>query len=119
MAETTEQNVETEEPQMEGGTYEIIRNRLSGHGKELRKRLEELNEARREVFGSIETTLLGTERITTENNCVPRDIFSIGSRFIFGYNVHIGLKSETALSDVFSVYEFRNGTFHGIVHITF
>ena len=64
------------------------------------------------MFGSIETKLLATERITTANNCVSRDIVSIGDRFIFGYNVHIGLKSETLLEDVFSVHSFRDGHFH-------
>eukprot|EP00913_Durusdinium_trenchii_P035281 g33011.t1 len=97
---------------LEGGTYEIIRNRLNGFGKDLRSRLDRLNEDRKNVFGAIETTLLGTERITTSHNCIPRDMFSFGRRFIFGYNVHIGLKSETELSDVFAIYEFKDGAFH-------
>ena len=92
--------------QLEGGTYEIIRNRLNGHGQELRSRLDQLNEGRKEVFGSIETTLLGTERITTPHNCVPRDLVAIGTRFLFGYNVFLGLKSETHLTDVFGIYSF-------------
>ncbi|GAF04467.1 hypothetical protein JCM21142_83174 [Saccharicrinis fermentans DSM 9555 = JCM 21142] len=43
------------EPQLEQGTYEIIRNRLNQHGQELEKRLLQLNEERKSVFGSIET----------------------------------------------------------------
>ncbi|GAB4140867.1 MAG: DNA repair ATPase [Planctomycetaceae bacterium] len=97
---------------LESGTYEIIRNRLNNHGEELRRRLAQLNEDRKNVFGAIETRLLGTARITTAHNCIPRDMVSIGNHFLFGYNVHIGLKTETALSDVFAVYEFRDGTFH-------
>jgi hypothetical protein len=97
--------------QLEGSTYEIIRGRLNQQAKELRARLDRLNDARREVFGTIETKLLSTERISTDHNCVPRDMVAIGSRFIFGYNVHLGLKTETALSDVFAVYEFRDRTF--------
>ncbi|MBT4868355.1 MAG: AAA family ATPase, partial [Planctomycetaceae bacterium] len=97
---------------LESSTYEIIRNRLSGEGKELRSRLETLNHARKEVFGSIETVLLGTERVTTGHNCVPRDMVAIGNRFLFGYNVHFGLKTERGISDVFSVYEFREKAFH-------
>jgi len=113
MAEEVESKPdEAPEIQLEGGTYEIIRNRLTGHAKELRSRLDQLNAARKEVFGSIETKLLSTERITTDHNCVPRDMVSIGNRFIFGYNVHLGLKIETDLSDVFSIYEFRENTFH-------
>ena len=100
------------EIELEGGTYEIIRNRLVSHAKELRGRLDKLNVGRKEVFGSIDTTLLSTERITTDHNCVSRDMVAIGNRFVFGYNVHFGLKTETDLSDVFSVYEFSDNTFH-------
>ncbi len=99
------------EIQLEGGTYEIIRNRLNGHARELQHRLNQLNEARKQVFGAIETKLLNTERISTDHNCVPRDLVAVGTRFIFGYNVHLGLKTETDLADVFSVYEFRDRTF--------
>ena len=94
--------------QLEQGTYEIIRNRLQSHSAELTKRLAQLNDSRRAVFGAIPTKLLATERVTTANNCIPSDIFSIGDRFLFGYNVHIGLKSETALEDVFSIFKFNN-----------
>ena len=31
--------------------------------------------------------------------------------FIFGYNVHIGLKSKVELSDVFSIYKYENRSF--------
>ncbi len=98
--------------ELQGSTYEIIRNRLNTHGTELRSRLEQLNDARKEVFGSIDTVLLSTERITTEHNCEPRDMVAVGNRFLFGYNVHFGLKSERHLSDVFSAYEFKEGGFH-------
>ena len=100
------------EIELQSGTYEIIRNRLSNHGKDLRARLDQLNEARKDVFGSIDTVLLSTERITTDHNCVPRDMVAIGHRFLFGYNVHFGLKKERHLSDVFTAYEFKEGTFH-------
>lgn len=97
--------------QLEGGTYEIIRNRLNAQARKLQDRLNQLNEARKQVFGAIETRLLNTERISTDHNCVPRDMVAVGNHFIFGYNVHLGLKTETDLADVFSVYEFRDQTF--------
>jgi len=97
---------------LEGGTYEIIRNRLTGFGRDLRDRLDKLNSARRDIFGALETTVLATERVTTGHNCVPRDMVAVGSHFIFGYNVHFGLKTETNLEDVFAVYAFRERTFH-------
>ena len=115
MAEFVTENAETApqaDVQLERGTYEIIRNRLTQQATDLRNRLDQLNEKRRQVFGAIETKLLSTERITTENNCVARDMVALGDRFIFGYNVHIGLKSETQLSDVFAVQSFRDNTFH-------
>ncbi len=95
---------------LEAGTYEIIRNRLAKAGRALQGRLEQLNGARKDVFGAIETKLLTTEHITTDNSCIARDIVPVGERFIFGYNVHIGLKSQISLEDVFSVYRLDGHT---------
>ena len=95
---------------LEAGTYEIIRNRLAKGGKALQARLEKLNAARKDVFGAIETKLLATEHITTDHSCIARDIVPAGDRFIFGYNVHIGMKSQIALEDVFSVYRLDGHT---------
>lgn len=97
---------------LESSTYEIIRNRLQASGGELKSRLDLLNEARKTSFGSIETSLLSTERISTDHNCIPRDMVSVGSRFLFGYNIHFGLKSETDLQDVFAVYSFEDHSLH-------
>ena len=108
----TPNNENASEAQLERGTYEIIRNRLQAQADELRNRLGQLGEARRQVFGAIETRLLATERINTSNNCVPRDLVAIGGRLVFGYNVHIGLRSETRLEDVFAVHRFQDDTFH-------
>ncbi len=52
-----------QEVQLEGGTYEIIRGRLAGQADELRKRLNGLNDKRKVAFGSIETKLVGNEKI--------------------------------------------------------
>jgi hypothetical protein len=98
--------------QLDRGTYEIIRQRLDGHAAELKSRLDKLNVARRDVFGSIETKLLATERITTSNNCVARDMMAVGERFLFGYNVHLGLKAETTPADVLAVHRFDGAAFH-------
>jgi hypothetical protein len=97
--------------QLEGGTYEILRNRLSKSGGELRTLLDQLNQERKEVFGAIETKLLATERVTTEHNCVPWDMVPVGAYLLFGYNVHLGLKTEVELSDVFSVYHYEHHQF--------
>jgi hypothetical protein len=98
---------------LESGTYEIIRNRLQAQAGELRERMGRLNAARKEVFGSIELTLAATEHVDTKNNCVPRDIASLmQNRFLFGYNVQMGLRTETKVEDVFTIYEHREQKFH-------
>lgn len=97
--------------QLESGTYEIIRNRLEKQAGDLKGRLEQLNVARREVFGAIETQLIANDRINTENYCTARDIIAIGPKCIFGYNVHIGLRAGIQLKDVFSIYSFAENSF--------
>lgn len=98
---------ESSSNQLEAGSYGIIRERLQKHGNELQARLQKLNTERRTVFGATETKLIANERISTENNCLARDIVPVGQDFFwFGYNVQIGLKAETKISDVFSVYRY-------------
>lgn len=102
----------TADTSMTTGTYEVLRNRLRDAAGKLRSRIETLNEERSATFGNIQTQLLATERITTEHNCVPRDLIAIGNQFLFGYNVQFGLKTETTLEDVFGVYCLKDRTFH-------
>ncbi len=92
---------------IEGGNYEVIRRRLVEQGRELKKRTDALNKRRREVFGGTELKVVANERIRTEHNCVPRDIVQIGGYLLLGYNVFIGLKSETKVGDVFSIHNFK------------
>lgn len=101
----TEPAVGTE---LDAGTYEVLRARLAAQAAELAKRADELNMARLGVFGSAQLALIGTERIRTANNCVPRDVVSVGGRMLFGYNVFIGLKPETTVDDVFSLHGFSH-----------
>ncbi|HSM64599.1 MAG TPA: DNA repair ATPase, partial [Gillisia sp.] len=109
MAEEQVKNKDTQT--LDGGTYEIIQGRLQKQKAELQERLQKLNVERKEVFGSLETKLISTDRINTENNCIARDIISLGNTCVFGYNVHFGLRTEITLSDVFSIYEFRDNRF--------
>ncbi|NJM38378.1 MAG: hypothetical protein HC845_11250 [Akkermansiaceae bacterium] len=102
-------------PQLEAGAYEVIRQRLDKHGSELQRRLDLLNEDRKKEFGGIDTALLATSRLTTDNNCVPRDMVAIGqSRFLFGYNVHLGLRNHMRVEDVFAVVDYlvEDHSFH-------
>jgi MoxR-like ATPase len=91
--------------ELAGGNYEIIRRRLMDHGRSLRTKADALNATRMETFGSTQMDVLANVRIRTENNCVPRDIASVGGRLLFGYNVFIGMKTETHVSDTFGVHE--------------
>ncbi|HEX7808986.1 MAG TPA: DNA repair ATPase, partial [Thermoanaerobaculia bacterium] len=91
---------------IEQGTYEVLRERLAGNGKALGAKAERLNKRRIELFGGAEMALLGSDRIRTENNCIPRDIVEVGGLLLFGYNVFIGLKTETRVEDVFSLHRF-------------
>ena len=111
-AAVNDAEAQSNEPQLERGTYEIIRNRLQTYSGELRQRLNQLNEERRQVFGSIPTELISTQRITTSNNCVAQDLVPVGDKFIFGYNVHMGLKTVTEIADVFGIFEFSDGAMH-------
>lgn len=98
------------EPALESGTYEVIRRRLGEQAQELRTRLERLNAGRIEVFGGGGTTMLSTQRVRTEHNCVPRDLVRIsGEKILLGYHVHLGLKSTTEVGDVFAKIALRDG----------
>ena len=93
-------------PTIEQGTYEVIRARLQAHGRELAQRAESLNAARVEIFGGTRMSVVGNERVRTENNCVPRDIVAVDGHLLFGYNVFVGLRTETKIADVFSLQRF-------------
>ncbi len=88
----------------EGGAYEVIRKRLSEQGKQLKTQAQQLNDQRLSEFGSSDMDVVSRINIRTENNCVARDIVQVGSYLLFGYNVFIGLKKETKVDDVFSLF---------------
>lgn len=90
-----------------GGNYEVLRARLLAAGGELAKRADSLNARRKSVFGGTEPTLIATERVRSDHNCVPTDIVSIGGHLLLGFNVFLGLKSETKVSDVLALHRFE------------
>ncbi|MEQ8278002.1 MAG: DNA repair ATPase [Deltaproteobacteria bacterium] len=95
-----------EEATLEGGSYEVIRRRLLEQAAALGEAAERLNAKRVGTFGGTELAVIGNERVRTENNCVPRDIVNVGGTLLFGYNVFLGLKTETSIDDVFSLHGF-------------
>ncbi|NOQ34903.1 MAG: DNA repair protein, partial [Methylococcaceae bacterium] len=108
----SEQNSsDIEQAVAEGGAYEVICKRLTQQGTALQNKINRLNTKRAEEFGQTELKIIGRVRVRSENNCVPRDIVQVGSKMmLFGYNVFLGLKTETAVSDVFSLYQMTEST---------
>ncbi|WP_144392259.1 DNA repair ATPase [Pleionea sediminis] len=104
---TSESESRIEQAVAEGGAYEVIRKRLLDHGKQLSELTQNLNQQRQEEFGSTEMQVLSRLRLRTEHNCEARDLVLVGDLVLFGYNVFLGLKKETLVEDVFSVYRLK------------
>ncbi|MDR1063092.1 MAG: DNA repair ATPase [Azoarcus sp.] len=99
----------TESLVADSGSYELLKQRLADRGTGLQRKTQALNEARLAEFGRAAQTLILRTRAHTENNCVARDLTRIGDLLLFGYNVFIGLRRETTVSDVFALYRLREG----------
>lgn len=93
----------------EGGAYEVLRKRLGEQGQQLRGIADALNAERLQEFGGSRMEVVGRLRIRTEHNCIARDIVQVGDCLLFGYNVFIGLKKETRIEDIFSLYRLVEG----------
>lgn len=102
-----EQNTTINKAVAEGGSYEVIRKRLEDQNKKLEAGILALNEKREGEFGKTLLDVIDRVRVRTENNCVPRDMVRINGQLLFGYNVFIGLKKETKISDVFALYSMH------------
>jgi len=92
---------------LSGGNYEVLRARLAVAGQELARRAEALNVRRKATFGTTEPQLEATERVRTEHNCAPVDIVAVGGNLLLGFNVFLGHKSETQVSDVLALHRFE------------
>ncbi len=89
-------------------TYQLLRGRLEQAADDLAQRASSLNQRRLDTFGSSTMKLLGTERVRTEANAVPRDVVALGDQMILAYNVAAGLKSEVRSEDVFAVHHYTS-----------
>lgn len=87
-----------------GNAYDVIKKRLTEQGKRLDDLTQALNEQRLAEFGGSQMQVIARTRIRTEHNCVARDMVQVGEYLLFGYNVFMGLKKETHVSDVLSLY---------------
>jgi MoxR-like ATPase len=101
----------TEQMVAASGSYDLLKSRLATLGGTLQAKARALNDARVAAFGRSEQALLKRLRARTENNCVARDLVRIhDGLLLFGYNVFIGLRKETAVSDVFALYRLAEGS---------
>lgn len=87
-----------------GNAYDLIKKRLTEQGNRLSEQTQALNQARLAEFGNAQIQVLARTRIRTDNNAVARDLVQVGDLLLFGYNVHMGLKQETHIDDVLSVF---------------
>lgn len=107
-----QETIETQQHNsLDSGAYEIIRKRLLTQKDILTDHLQQLNDARKDIFNSTSFALKANQRISTENNCEARGIIALDNICIFGYNVHFGLRTEIKLEDVFSIYTFEENHF--------
>jgi hypothetical protein len=107
-AQTQTADSQTESMVADSSSYELLKKRLSDQGDALLAQASALNQARITAFGKSDQALILRARARTENNCVARDIVRIGDQLLFGYNVTIGLRRETAVGDVLSLYRLAS-----------
>ena len=104
MADQIEDTTISEQAVAEGGAYEVIRQRLTEQHHSLENLVGDINNNRQKEFGSTEMSVLGRMRLRTENNCQAKDLVIVGDNVLFGYNVYIGLRKETRIEDVLSLF---------------
>jgi hypothetical protein len=100
---------ESQANDIDTGNYDVIQRRLRDHSQMLRTRTEALNEDRKRVFGGTELSVIGNDRIRTDDNRLPRDLTSINGLLLFGFNVTYGLKKDIHPSNILSFHELRPG----------
>ncbi|WP_414931506.1 DNA repair ATPase [Vibrio europaeus] len=103
----------TQKAVSEGGAYEVLKSRLSQQGQKLQSLTHSFNQQRQQVFGGQELKLVGKTNVQTDARCIPIDMAQVNQQLLFGYQVHVGMKSIPALEDVFGLYQLHesDGTF--------
>ena len=85
-------------------SFELLRKRLQTGAAQLKVKSEQLNAERLKLFGRIEPKQIARLSARTDNNCVARDVVRAGNLLLLGFNVFLGLKSETQIADMFALY---------------
>ncbi len=92
--------------EVDQANYDVVKARLDVQLGELQQRADALNAKRKGVFGGTELELLVSERLRTENNCIPRDATGVSGHLLVAYEVFLGLKAEMNVGDVLAVHKF-------------
>ncbi|MBT3153789.1 DNA repair ATPase [Streptomyces sp. CHD11] len=90
---------------VDGGAYQVLRDRLTARAAELVRRAEALNHRRAREFGAPELRLTGTERLRTDRGSVPRDIVAVGDVLLFGYEARPRPDRDIAVGDVLAPHD--------------
>ncbi|MFF8587109.1 DNA repair ATPase [Streptomyces althioticus] len=90
---------------VDGGAYQVLRDRLTDRASELARRAEALNRRRAEEFGAPELRLTGTERLRTERTAVLRDVVAVGDVLLFGYETRPRPDRDTTVGDVLAAHD--------------
>jgi hypothetical protein len=106
MAEATAATPGSGAEEIEQGAYELLKGRLESQASQLKKLVDSLNARRSELFGGKELTVVGTERIRTENNCFAQDMVAVNGLLLFGYNAQMGMKTLTP-ADMLCLHRFE------------
>ncbi|WP_233226396.1 DNA repair ATPase [Streptomyces sp. I4(2020)] len=90
---------------VDGGAYQVLRDRLTDRASELARRAQALNRRRTEEFGAPELRLTGTERLRTERTAVPRDVVAVGDVLLLGYETRPRPERDTTVGDVLAAHD--------------
>ncbi|WP_326600696.1 DNA repair ATPase [Streptomyces sp. NBC_01803] len=80
---------------MDSGSYEVLRDRMTAAAAGLAGRARTLNERRTETFGGSGLELVATDRVRTELPALPRDVAQVGGLLLFGHHVPAGRDTLT------------------------
>ncbi|MFK7917660.1 MAG: DNA repair ATPase [Ilumatobacter sp.] len=97
------------EETLSGGSYDLLRRRLSGQAGELEQIAQGIDTRRVDAFGSVGLALTGADRLATDLACLPRDIARIGDLLLLGFNIDVELSIQQP-EQVFALYETHDVT---------
>ncbi|WP_432047996.1 DNA repair ATPase [Streptomyces asiaticus] len=87
---------------LQGGTYEVLRDRLLGSARKLTSRARALDESRVEMFGDGALDLTGTGVLRTAQPTVVCDLVQVGGLLLCGHNT--ASTEVTDAGDVFTLF---------------